>query len=291
MPTAPHSFKRLVLGLQPSAPNRSVRLAVALAELLNLELLGLFLEDSSLRDFAGLPFARELRLLGDGWHPIDLERLSHDLELSARSAERMFTEAAKHLSTRWQFEVKQGTMATTITAISQTGDIVMVIEPASAAERASQPFSGLFQAAFRSVAAVMIVPTDIARTRGAIAVIASALDDPSVGAAADIALAAEENLVVVDIGEKVIDDEHVRALSATRGLPIKHTVADKTAHSDPAALAKALGSLQERLVVMTRGIIDDRAIALLASQRRVPVLVVEPSALAEVAMPAAGGGR
>ena len=79
MPTAPHIFKRLVLGLQPSASERSVRLAVTLAEMLDLELLGLFLEDESLRDLAAIPFARELRLLGGGWHPLDLEGLSREL--------------------------------------------------------------------------------------------------------------------------------------------------------------------------------------------------------------------
>jgi hypothetical protein len=289
MPTAPHSFKRLVLGLQPSAPDRSVRLAVEFAELLDLELLGLFLEDASLRDFAGMPFARELRLLGGGWHPIDLERLSHDLELAARSAERMFTAAAKHLSTHWQFEVMRGTMATTIAAVSQTSDIVMIIEPANAAERATQPFSGLLQAAFRSAAAVMIVPTHIARMRGPIVAIAAALDDPSVDVAATMAHAANEELIVIDISENTIDDERVRTLAATRGLPIKHVVADKTMRSDPAALVQALGSLQERLVVMTRGATDDRAAALLASERYVPVLVVEPSVLVEA--PAAGAGR
>ena len=59
MPEQPHSFKRLVLGLQPRAPDRTMQLAVELADLLHLELLGLFLEDTSLRDLAGIPFARE----------------------------------------------------------------------------------------------------------------------------------------------------------------------------------------------------------------------------------------
>ena len=40
MTTQPPSFKRLVLGFQSAAPDRTVRLAVELAELLDLELLG-----------------------------------------------------------------------------------------------------------------------------------------------------------------------------------------------------------------------------------------------------------
>ena len=66
MSTQPYSFKRIVLGLQPSAPDRAMQLAVELADLLHLDLLGLFLEDTSLRDLASMPFAREFRLLGGG---------------------------------------------------------------------------------------------------------------------------------------------------------------------------------------------------------------------------------
>jgi hypothetical protein len=121
------SFKRLVLGLQPSAPDRMMQFAVELADLLHLELLGLFLEDTNLRAFASIPFARELRLLGGGWHPIDLDRLSHELDLVARSTERTFTQAAKRLSTPFQFEVIRGQTAEAIESISRTDDIIMKI--------------------------------------------------------------------------------------------------------------------------------------------------------------------
>jgi hypothetical protein len=69
-----------------------VKLAVELASLLDVHLLGLFLEDPSLHQLAGIPFAQEFRSLGGGWHPIDLERLSRDLDLVAGSMERMFVD-------------------------------------------------------------------------------------------------------------------------------------------------------------------------------------------------------
>ena len=94
MPIELHNFKRLVLGLQPGAPERTMRLAVDLAELLNLELLGIFLKDTSLHNLANIPFARELRPLGGGWHPIDVKELSHDLDVTARSAEKLCGETA-----------------------------------------------------------------------------------------------------------------------------------------------------------------------------------------------------
>ena len=134
-----------------------MRLAVELADLLHLDLLGLFLEDTSLRDLANIPFAREFRPLGGGWHTIELDRLSHDFELAARNIERMFTGAARHLTTRHQFEVVRGPTAKTIATISRTDDIIMIVEPMSPAERATQQFSWLMEAAFRSAAAVLLV--------------------------------------------------------------------------------------------------------------------------------------
>ena len=86
MGTIDQSFKRIVLGLQSTSANRTVQLAVELAGLLHLELLGLYLDDIGLRDLANFPFAREFRLL-EGWQPINLDRLSRDLELGASMTE------------------------------------------------------------------------------------------------------------------------------------------------------------------------------------------------------------
>jgi hypothetical protein len=275
MALEPHRFKRVVLGLQQSAPDRAMRCAVDLADLLHLELLGLFLDDTSLRDLASMPFAREFRPLGGGWHPIDVDRLSHDLEIAARNTERMFAEAVKRLPTKCQFEVIRGSTAESITSISRTGDIVMVVEPPSPAERITQQFLWLIEAAFRSAGAVMLVPTRIARTTGPVVAIAAAPADPSIRAAAAIAMAAKEGVVVVEAYEGAADDSHIRKLAADTGLTIKHVVAGRSPLSDAAGFAPAFRQIQERLVVMTRGVLDDQVASMIASARRVPVLVIE----------------
>ena len=262
--------------MQPRVRDHTMRLAVELAQLLNLDLLGVFLEDTSLQNLANIPFARELRPLGGGWHPIDVSQLSHDLELAARSAERTFSEVAKRLPTEWRFEVAKGPMAATIAAISQTSDIVMIGEPMSAAERVTQQFSWLSQAAFRSAAAVMVVPSQIVRVQGPIVALAAVSDDPSIIVAANIALAANEELVVVDVGKNTIDEASIRALATAKGLAIKHIIGDRIRGADAASLAYALLPLHERLVVMTRGASDGQAASIIAAERRVPVLVVEP---------------
>ncbi|HUI22343.1 MAG TPA: hypothetical protein VLZ74_15025 [Methylocella sp.] len=276
MAAEPHSFKRVVLGLQPQTPDRMMRLAVELADLLELELLGLFLEETGLHDLANIPFAREFRPLGGGWHPIDIDDLLHDMEIAARIGERMFAEATKGLAARSRFAVVRGSTPETIASISQTTDIVMIVEPASPADRVTQQFSWLVDAAFRSAGAVMIVPSHIARASGPVAAIAAAPDDPCIGTAAAIAIAANEELVVVAPYESASDDLPIRKLAASAPLKIKHITAGNMPPSDPAAFSHELNELKERLMVMTRDI-HRHGIALgLASARHVPILVIEP---------------
>jgi hypothetical protein len=276
MAKAPHRFKRLVLGLQPGAHERTMRLAIELADLLHLDLLGLFLEDTSLHDFASLPFSREFRLLGGGWHAIDLDRLSHDFELAARSLERKFIEAARRLPTGHQFEVIRGTMAKTFASVSRADDIVMIAEPRSSAERATQQFSWLLEAAFQSAAAVMLVPPYVTRMTGPVVAIATSFDDPSIRAAAAIASAAKEELLVIETDGHHADGSRLGELAAETGLTIR-CIAANIGLADPVASTLALGQRQERLIVMTRSAFADGMASSIAATRQVPVLVVEPT--------------
>ena len=234
------SFSRLVLGLQPGVHDRTLRLAVELADLLHLDLLGLFLEDTSLRDLANIPFSREIRLLGGGWHPIDLDRLSRDFELAAHGIERRFVEAAKRLSRGCQFEVVRESLPNIFASISRSDDIVMIVEPQSPAGRATQQFSWLLAAALRSVAAVMLVPPRIVRTRGPVVAIARSAGDRSIHAAAAIALAAKEDLIILEADGQVSDDPHLRKLVTDAGLTIEHIAMVDVAPSNPAAYAQTL---------------------------------------------------
>lgn len=277
MPKKALSFKRLVLGLQPGAHDRTMQLAVELADLLHLDLLGLFLEDSSLRDLASMPFSREFRPLGGGWHAIDLDRLSRDFELAARSIERKFMDAAKRLPSGCQFEVARGSFAQTFASVSRIDDIVMIAEPRSPAERATQQFSWLLEGAFRSAAAVMLVPPHVARTKGPVVAIAASSDDPSILAAAAIAFAAKEELVIIETDGLDADDPRIRKLADDTGLVIKRMAAPNVQLADPAACAQAFRQIAERLVVVTRDTLVEGTASAISAARRVPVLVVEPA--------------
>lgn len=279
MPKQPHSFKRLVLGLQPSAHDRTMQTAVAVADLLHLDLLGLLLEDTSLHDLASIPSSREFRPLG-GWHAIDIDQLSRHFELAARSIERKFMGAAKPLLTGYQFEVARGPIGQTFASVSRTGDILMIAAPRSPAERASQQFSWLLEAAFGSTAAVMLVPPHIVRSNGPVVVVARSFDDPGIDAAAAIALAAREELVIIKVDGADADDPGLSKLAADTGLTVKHVAAADIGLADSATCALVFRQLEERLIVITRGTFADEVALAMAATRQVPVLVVEPPGMA-----------
>lgn len=277
MPDEPRAFRRLVLGLQPRAPDVTMRLAVDLAQLLQLDLLGLFLADTSLHQLAAIPFAREIRTPGGGWHSIDVERVSHDIDLAARTVERLFTGAARRLSRPYQFEIARGPLSEAIASISRIDDIVMIVEPASPGERATRQFEWLMQAAFRSAAAVMLVPPRNLRTTGPIVAIATGAGDASVRAAAAIALAAAEPLIIVDAGETKIEEARINALQAELTVKVSHIALGNALRTRPAMLSAQDYPFHERLMIITRGVLGDEGASQLATIRGVPVLIVEPT--------------
>jgi hypothetical protein len=275
MPTQSHAFKRLVLGLQHSASDRAMKTAVEFAGLLNLELLGLFLEDVRLHELAGSPFAREFKLFGGGWQPIELDRLSRDFELAARNAERLFANAARRLPTKWQFEVIRGLTSETLESVSRTGDIVMVVQPASPVEHATRQFPWSVEAAFRWASAVMLVPPQTARRMGPIIAIAVNPNDPAIEAAAAIAIAAKEELVIVQAWPRDAGDT-VRELAEQSGLSIKTVGARENLLSSPASLFPLLDQLKGQLLVLTHSAAAHEAALPAGLVRRIPVLLIEP---------------
>jgi hypothetical protein len=253
-----------------------MKLGVELANLLHLDLLGLFIEDADLRQLASIPLARELRLLGGGWQPIELGRLTRELELAARRTERLFAEAAKPLLTRHQFEVVRGATRETIASVSRADDILMLAEPSGLAERATHQFTSFSRAALESAASVMFVPPYPVRSAGAVAVIVRSADEVALRSAAAIAAAAAEPLILC-VAENGGLDRSAHAAVADTGVKIGSRSLDRRALAEPRALAHELEGLRDRLLVVTRGAISDDAARTLASLRRIPVLMIEPA--------------
>jgi hypothetical protein len=266
-------FSRIVIGLYHNAPGDSVRMAAEIARLLHLELYGLFIEEQDLLDIAAMPFVRVLRPLGGGWSRIDAAQVARDLDHASRNARRLFTDAAKDLETIAQFQTIRGSLAETIASILQTGDIVIVAVPAHPAEHAGQRFGALMEMALRSSAAVLIVPRHVARRSGAVVAVAVSADDPAISAAAAIARAAREDLVVVE-------RDHLSATAPRDDaiLPDGLRVTRLRPGRSPASASEfvaILSGIRDRLVVVNHRSFDESVALALAVARRIPVLVLE----------------
>lgn len=269
-----HSFTRLVLGLQTSRDEHALRFGVEFANLLHLDLLGLFVEDVNLRQLARFPFARELRTLEGDWRPLQLDRLSNELDLATRRAERLFADAAKALTGKYRFEVVRGAVSEAISLVSRANDIVMIPEPVNLAERATLEPSSFHQAALGSAASVMFAPPHPLRNRGAIAVIARSDDETTIETAAAIAATSAEKLIILRVGDET-PPSHIPTTPAATELRGRTLTIDRAALGNPHAVAHALEGMHERIVVAPRGLISDDTARSTASLRRLPVLLVK----------------
>jgi hypothetical protein len=269
------AFTRIVVGLHYGLWEEvTVDLAAELAELLHLDLFGLFLADESVLSLAGLPFAREFRLSGGGWQPIDVERISIELELETRRAKRRFSEAVRTRRMAASFQILKASTADALRAVCRAGDIVMIAEPANFAVWASHPLCSLVEAARQSASAVLLVPRRVARQHGAVVALAAGPDDPSIDVAAMIAVAAKEELVVIDAGAADAQSELSRR--SVKGAMMERRSADASRLVEPQYLSSLFERLDERLIVVTRRTFDDALPSLLGQLRRVPILALDP---------------
>jgi hypothetical protein len=269
----PHpEFKRILVGLHHRTAGESMRCAAEVAALLRLDLLGLFVQEDRLIQLAALPFAREFRPLG-GWRQMEIEQLSHDLDLAAKSAQRMFSQAIRGLSTACQFEVVRGSLAETIESTSRGGDIVIVSEPVSPGNHVTEELSILIDAAFRSASAVMLVPRRVARQSGSVVAVAGTPDDAAIRVASAIAARAREDLTILDTAPKTDYARHAETGENSRMNAARIPVSPEQL-SHASGIKSVFRQLHERLVVTTRGTLSDASPSMIASVRHDPVLII-----------------
>ncbi len=245
-------FRRVILSLSPGGVDRRMLRAVAdFARLLELEMVGIFVEDEGVLGLDGLPFLRELRLPGRAWHPFDPVRISGELRAAAQEAKRVFDEEGTARGMTCRFEVRRGDPARLAGRLGEFTDIVVVCEPAEAAGWLSTAVSRARQSAFASPASVLFLPSGGIAHRGPVAGVASTRSEPAVSLAARVAEAAGEEMVFV---------------------PAK----ERSAGGLAASLDRALGLRRERLTVMSRNSAEsEEAVIGLVTQRGAPVLVVD----------------
>lgn len=264
-------FKRMVVGLPQGMGNRSAVAAAAdLAEFLRIELVAAFIADATLHDLAGFPAMRELRIFDRQWQPLDVARISRDLEDAVGVARKRFDESVGSRTVKTSFDVLTG--AEVMASFIQAGDIVTIIEPGHPGESITRQFTALLDAAFETTAAILVVPGRLVRVSGPIMAVASGPEDASIWVALEIAAALKERLIVVAPPGVRLSPE-IAAAANELGVAVEQLAAGTTDSNALLSLPSSIRS-QERLRVVARRLLDG-APKLFSMLHGVPLLAVD----------------
>lgn len=261
--------RRLLVTLQHgTAESDTIRQAGAVARLLGLDMLGIFVEDEAIHSLASFPFARELRLPSHQWHPIDPAHVVTAFQAAAAAAQRRLTNITQTLGVNCGFTVRRGDPAGVVTEILCAGDIIVLSEPRAPSEALTHSFLRAWQTASRSGASLLLLPPGAARQDGPVIALAQA-SQRALATAAHVARIAHEPLTL--LGPETAFPETPPPRPRFRPL---------TGFTD-SALRFALADMRERILVLDRdGLTDEQEAVLLrvAASRGTPVLLVGPPA-------------
>lgn len=270
------NFRRMVLGLPHSARDYvSVAFTAELADLLGLDLVGIFAEDEELIDLALLPCVREFRFSGNGWHRLEVEQLARSASQAVAEARRLFADAAQARRVGVRFDIVKGKIGDAIGSQSTPDDIIVVIEPQNPAERVTYQFMRFMELALNAQSAALLVPSRVSRRKGPVVAVASSEHDASIQVGLKIAETVREKLLI--LSPAIADRSMADRLAAGTAVHI-HQQSLRCDEIGLAELGSVLATVGERLVVMSRGS-DPLFPARLASEQGVPVLVAGRSKL------------
>ncbi|MBR0673820.1 hypothetical protein [Neoroseomonas soli] len=270
-------LRRLLLDLgHAAAEQEGIEAAAQIARLLELDLLGVFVEDEALLALAALPFARELRLPTHAWTAMEASRLTTDFGQTAARLRRMLEENCARLGIPSGFEVVRGDPAACLSGRCGEADMLALVAPSSAAGRSVGAFPRAWHAALHSEAPVLLLPPRARRQRGPVASVAGEGGTAQLDLALRLAAAAGEGLLLLrPPGPGVSVEEAVERARAV-GLGEVRVATRPLRALTARGIEEGLGSVEERLVVLAREAaitFDHDGAPRLAAQRRVPVLV------------------
>lgn len=100
--------------------------AVTLAEELDADLIGLFVEDVNLVRLAQMPFAREVYLTTARFHALTDEEMSQTIRLQAARARRALREATRRAGIHSEFQIIRGLVPASVAAAAVNADLLIL---------------------------------------------------------------------------------------------------------------------------------------------------------------------
>jgi len=118
--------RRVLVSLGTEARDRVVLThAITLADRLQAELVGLFVEDANLLHFAEFPFTCEVCFPSATRRPIDAADMQRTLRALAKEARETLARAARDSTVRWSFEITRGSAASAVLSAVTSADLVI----------------------------------------------------------------------------------------------------------------------------------------------------------------------
>lgn len=273
--TAKFPFKRLLLKLPDRVVDRTIiETAAGFAEQLKLNLAAEVIQGAELDWLADIPGLRELRALGEGWHPIDVTYWHKELSYAESSLKGIFEASVKNRTVSASFCATRTAMPFTMSDVGSE-DIVAIPQPGNPIDLISQQLNDLLQAAFETPAAVMLVPPATGRGAGPIVAIAANLHDPSIRVAIGIASTGGQDLILVPAYKFRESIASLEAIAAGAGVPARiGELIDPT--SEMSSVLSDISRYNAHLLVMSRSHCGSDILAPLAtlSRQRVSILIM-----------------
>lgn len=166
-------FRRVVVALGASSSTVALATAVGLARTMDAELVGLFVEDSDLIEFAALPFAGEIGFPSATRRPLDVSAMERSLRAQARRFRQEVSERLAGQPVKWSFEVVRGRTVAAIASAVAERDLVVISARTSAVSARCE-----IAHAFESLSVPLLLVSELPRHHRMIAVIAP-LDAPA----------------------------------------------------------------------------------------------------------------
>jgi nucleotide-binding universal stress UspA family protein len=119
------TIRRILVALDASLHSRAaLEAAFELAEALNAEIVGIFVEDVNLLRLAELPFAREVGYPSGTDRPLDSLSMERELRIQAEQARQTLAGLAVRRQVRWSFRVVRGRVAAELLTAAQEADLL-----------------------------------------------------------------------------------------------------------------------------------------------------------------------
>lgn len=259
MSSQPHKRSRVVIALEATLEDDfALEIARDLVASASPELLGIFVENVRLLDYARSRLAREIMLTGRE-RPLDARQLERQIRAQSARVKARFEAVASKLGLPHMFQVTRGELIAELVERAAEAE-ALVLSIARQSGTAARPVDPAIRRLFEAPPRAVLFLRDGWRGGGSVLALIDSgdLSDPALEAAARLAKQSGSPLTVVLSGTALAQREQtlrlLRGHLRSRGVDLDDVVALR--HASAQGLAQAARICRARLVVMPAGDTD-----------------------------------